>query len=92
MGFQGATMVKHLPANVGDTTDAGSTPGSVRSPRAGNGNPLQYFCLENPVDRGAQWATVHGVAKSQTQLSTHMHMWTEHLCLPEIHTEALTYI
>ena len=85
-------MVKNLPANSGDARDADSIPGSGRSPRAGNGNPLQYFCLEDPVDRGAQWATVHGVAKSQTQLSTHMHMWTEHLCLPEIHTEALTYI
>ena len=47
----------------------GSIPGSGRSPRDGNGNPLQYYCLENPVDGGAWWATVHGVAKSQTQLS-----------------------
>ena len=85
-------MVKNLPANSGDARDADSIRGSGRSPRAGNGNPLQYFCLENPMDRGAQWATVHRVAKSQTQLSTHMHMWPERLCLPEIHTEALTYI
>ena len=47
----------------------GSIPGLGRSPREGNGNPLQYSCLENPMDRGAWWATVHGVAKSQTQLS-----------------------
>ena len=49
--------------------DVGSTPGSGRSPGEGNGNPLQYSCLENPMDRGAWWATVHGVTKSQTRLS-----------------------
>ena len=49
--------------------DLGSIPGSGRSPGGGNGNPLQYPCLENPKDRGAWWATVHGVAKSRTQLS-----------------------
>ena len=69
-----------------------SISGLGRSPRGGHDNPLQYFCLENPMDRGAWWATVHGAAKSQTQLITHMHIWTEHLCLPEIHIEALTYI
>ena len=51
--------------------DAGLIPGSGRSPGEGNGNSLQYSCLENPMDRGAWWATVHGVAKSQTQLSNH---------------------
>ena len=49
--------------------DAGLIPGSGRSPAEGNGNPLQHSCLENPMDRGAWWATVHGVAKSQTRLS-----------------------
>ena len=49
--------------------DPGSTPGSRRSPREGNGNPLQYSCLKNPMDGGAWWATVHGVAKNWTQLS-----------------------
>ena len=49
--------------------DLGSTPGSGRSPGAGNDNPFQYSCLENPMNRGARWATVHGVAKSRTQLS-----------------------
>ena len=49
--------------------DLGSIPGSGKSPREGNGNPLQYSCLENPTDRGAWWATVHGVEKSQTRLS-----------------------
>ena len=47
----------------------GSVPGLGRYPREGNGNPLQYSCLENPMDIGAWWATIHGVAKSQTQLS-----------------------
>ena len=49
--------------------DLGLIPGSGRSPGEGNGNPLQYSCLENPMDGGAWWATVHGVAKSRTQLS-----------------------
>ena len=56
-------MVKNLPANIGDTGDVGSIPGLDRFPGEGNGNPLQYSCLENPVDRGGWWATVHGVAK-----------------------------
>ena len=55
-------MVKNLPANVGDM---GSVSGSGRSPGGGNGNPFQY-CLENSIDKGAWWATVHGVTKSQT--------------------------
>ena len=59
-------MVKKPPAKVGDERDMGSIPGSGRSPGGGHGDPLQYSCLENPVDRGAWWATVHGVAKSQT--------------------------
>ena len=56
-------MVKNLPANTGDARDEGSIPGSGRSPGGGNGNPLQYPCLENPMDRGAWQATVHGAAK-----------------------------
>ena len=51
-----------------NTGDLSLTPGLGRSPGGGHGNPLQYFCLENPMDRGAWWATVHGVAKSRTQL------------------------
>ena len=58
-------MVKNLPANAGDL---GSIPGSGRSPGGGHGNPLQYSGLGNPMDRGAWWATVHGVAKSWTRL------------------------
>ena len=59
-------MVKNLPANTGDTRDAVLKPGLRRSPGEGNGNPLQYCCLENPMDRGAWWAIVHGVAESDT--------------------------
>ena len=57
---------KESACNVGDV---GSIPGLGRSPGEGNGNPLQCSCLENPMDRGAWWATVHGVTKSQTQMS-----------------------
>ena len=69
-----ALVVKNSPANAGDIGNTDSIHGSGRSPGEGHGNPLQYSCLENPMDRGAWWATVHGVAKSQTQLkqlSTH---------------------
>ena len=66
MGFPGGSEGK---ASACDAGDPGSIPGSGRSPGEGNGNPLQYSCLENPMDRGARWATVHGVAKSRTQLS-----------------------
>ena len=62
-------MVKNLPANAGDIRDVGSIPGLGRYPGGGNGNPLQYSCLENPMDRGAWRATVHGVTKSWTGLS-----------------------
>ena len=61
-------MVKNLPDDAGDTGDMGSIPGSRRSPGVGNGNPLQYSCLENSMDRGAWWATVHGFTKSGTGL------------------------
>ena len=61
-------MVENPPTNGGDQRDAGSIPGLERTPEGGHGNLLQYPCLENPMDRGAWWATVHGVAKSQTQL------------------------
>ena len=61
-------MVKNLPAKEGDIRDMALIPGLGRSPGEGNGNPLQYSCLENLMDRGAWRATVHGVTKSQTQL------------------------
>ena len=66
MGFPGGSEVKASACNAGDL---GSIPGSGRSPGEGNGKPLQYSCLENPIDGGAWWATVHRVTKSQTQLS-----------------------
>ena len=56
-------MVKNPPASAGDIRDTGSIPGLGRFPGEGNGNPLQYSCLGNPMDRGAWWAVVHGVAK-----------------------------
>ena len=68
-GFPGHSVVKNLSPTQA-TQDVGSIPGSGRSPGIGNGNPLQYYCLENPMDKAAWWATIHGTAKSQTQLST----------------------
>ena len=59
-------MVKNRPANAGDIRDVGLIPGLGKSPGVGNGDPLRYSCLESPMDRGAWWATVHGVAKSWT--------------------------
>ena len=71
-GFPGGSVVKNPSANAGDVWDVGLMPGSGRSPREGNGNPLQYSLLENPMDRGAWQATVHGIAKGWTEpLSTH---------------------
>ena len=64
--FPDGLVVKSPPASAGDTGDVGLIPGSGRSPGEGNGDPLQYSCLENPTDRGAWRATVHGVAKSRT--------------------------
>ena len=63
---QMAQLVKNPFANAGDTGDTGSIPGSGRSPGGGNGSPLQYSYLENPMNRGAWWATVHGITKSWT--------------------------
>ena len=68
MSSQVALVVKSLPANAGDIRDTGLIPVLGRSPGGGNGNPLQYSCLENLMNRGAWWATVHGIAKSQTRL------------------------
>ena len=62
-------VVKNPPANGGDIRDMGSIPGLGRAPGGGHDNPLQYSCLENPMGRGAWWATVHRVAESRTQLS-----------------------
>ena len=63
VAFQVAVVVNNMPANAGDTRDACLIPGSGKSPGGGRGNPLQCFCLENPMDRGAWWATVHGLQR-----------------------------
>ena len=68
-GFPGGSVVQNLPANAGDAGDVGLIPGWRRSPGVGNGNPFQYSCLGNPMDRGAWWATVHGVTKIRAQLN-----------------------
>ena len=73
-------LIQNLPANAGDIRDAGSIPGLGRSPGRGHGNPLQYSFLENPMDRRAWLATVHGVAKNRTRLKrfstcTHTYFW-----------------
>ena len=74
--FPGDSVVKNLPAKAGDAGDTALIPGLERPPGGGNGNPLQYFCLGNPMDRGGWWATVHGVTKSQTLLSMHTRIGT----------------
>ena len=69
-------MIKNPPVNAGNAGDIGSIPGVGRSNRGGNVNPLQYSCMGNPMDRGAWWAIVHGVAKESAmteQLRTHTH-------------------
>ena len=71
MGFPGGTVVKNLPANEGDARNADAIPRSGRTPGGRHGNPLQYSCLENPMARGAWWAIVHRIAKSDV---------TEHTC------------
>ena len=76
VGYTGGAMIKKPPANVGEV---GSIPGSGRSPRVGNGNSLQYSCLEDSLDRGGWQTMVHGITKCQTWLSdwpcTHMQRW-----------------
>ena len=64
-GFPGGIVAKNLPANAGDARDVSSIPGLGRSPGEGNGNPLQYSCLGNPMYRGAWWAIVHGAVNNQ---------------------------
>ena len=96
---QVALAEKNPPANAGDIRDAGSIPGWGRSPGGGNGNPLQYSCLENPMDRGVWQAAVHGVAQSQTglkRLSIHYcHKQQERLCklccVPRLSPHSLTW-
>ena len=75
MDFPGCSVVKNLPAKVGDMGDTGSIPGSEISPGEGHGSPLQFSCLENPMDREAWWATIHGVTRVGHNLAT------EHACM-----------
>ena len=77
-GFLGGSDGKVSACNAGDP---GSIPGSGRSPEEGNGNPLQYPCLENPMDRGVLQAAVHGVAKSQTRLRNFTFFWASQVAL-----------
>ena len=71
--FPGASVIKNPSTNAGDTRDMGLSPGSGRSSGEGNGNSLQYSCLESPMDRGAWRDTTHGAAKSRTRLRAHAH-------------------
>ena len=74
-GIPDGSVVKNLPANAGNPGDVGSIPRLGRSPRRGNGNPLQYSCLGNPTDRGAWWAIFHGIAESDmTEATEHAHL------------------
>ena len=70
MGFPSGSVDKESACNAGDTGDVSSIPGSGRSPREGNGNLLQYSCLENPMDRGSWQATVYGVTRVRHDLAT----------------------
>ena len=77
-GFPGGSVVKNGPANAVDAGDMALIPGLGRSPGEANGNPLQYSCLGNPMDRGAWWATVHGVARVRHDLATeHTHTYNK---------------
>ena len=75
LGVLGGSVEKNLPANAGDSGDAGLTSGSGRSPGDENRNPLQYSCLENSLNRGGWWATVYRVAKGQTRLTELAHIF-----------------
>ena len=86
-GFLGGSVIKDLPANVGYKRDACSIPRLGRSPGVGNGSQLQYSCLGNSMDRRAWWATVLGVSKSQTWLSTHVVNLLQYLLLINYSTQ-----
>ena len=74
MGFPGGAVVKNPHANARDARDSGSVPGWGSSPEVGNGNPLQYSCLGNPMETGVSWAAVHEVAESD--MTEHVHTYT----------------
>ena len=88
VGFPGSASGKE-PANTGDVGDASSIPGSGRSPEGGNGKPLQYSCLGNPMDRGARWVTVHRIAKSwirlkQLRKARQLHFKSRRTCIRDV--------
>ena len=93
------SVVKNPPANAGDTRDSGSIPGSERSPGVGNGKPLQYSCLENPMDRGAwqlqsvsrQESDITECARMHARTYTHTHTHTQHRENACVHTHTHTY-
>ena len=87
LGFPGGIVIKNPPAKTRDARDMGLIPGSQRSPGVGNGNPLQYSCLENSMDRGAWWSIVHWVSKSKTLLTEISMCVMEHT-----HTHTHTHI
>ena len=94
MDFPGGAIVKNPPANAGEDRVKDLIPGSGRSPAAGNGNPLQYSCLENSTDRGAWRATVHEVAKSRTWLNNWAHItFSRHVwVLVSTHSPPLLFV
>ena len=85
-------LVKNLPAKAGDTRNTGLIPGSGRSPGEENGNPLQYSCLDNSMERGDWQAIVHGVTKSQTWLSDWAHIYKKRLNEADNHDYVVTYL
>ena len=87
-GFLGGSSGKEPSVSAGDIKDEGLIPGSGRSPGEGHGNPLQHSCLENPMDRGAWWAIVHGVAKSRTRMSDFTSL---HFTLYRVHSDTFKY-
>ena len=89
MGFPGGSEAKASACNVGDL---GSIPGSGRSPGEWNGTPLQYSCLKNPMDRGAWWATVHGVAKSRTRLNDFTSLYSYYTVIDQVNLYLVTYV
>ena len=90
---QAALVVKNLPASAGDARDTDSNPGLGRSPGVGNGTLLQDSCLENPMDRGAWWATVPGAAKSWTMsLLFSINCWEHSLKSPSMHVDMSVFL
>ena len=89
---QVAQCWKNLPANAGGARGVGSIPGLGRSPGKGNGNLLQDSCLENTMDRGTWWATVHGIAKNWAWLSTHTHYFQSFLHLNDLNAACSSFV